>query len=335
MQNQSYYKYFLKMYLKQFILGVFIVFSIPNISKAEHRSELRKFLNPIHFNFSMGYGRTYYYNQTVNVTFFEKDSNYYIYNPAEENIIYLVRWFGDPYVRMKLYEGTNFLSTLQDPNRVISQFVGFKGEGNTFPISISGYMNILKKFRLELGTSIYIHKIKTLSPEKEDLNLSNYTDPKGMHYSLKIYLGSGLKLLENDIYTLLLNIHAGFNFSYGEFKRPFPPIYHAIAPIPIGIGLTFEKRISEYVSIFSKVLYEIHSTADKFVPISNSKKTMVFLDQRNISLHLGVTLHCPEIPRCPLAQCDVKIKHKHSGISYRGVSIFKGKNSLGYNLYKK
>jgi hypothetical protein len=278
----------------------------------------------------VGYGRTYYNNQTVNIAVFSKDNNLYLYNPAEKQIIYLVRWFGKPYVRMKAYEDPAEFEKFTDKDQTELLYVSYDGFGNTLPITFSSHVDIFKKFRLELGSSLYINQIKTLKPDEKHTDLPNYEDPKGMHYTIKFYVMPSFKLLENAAYTALINAQAGVSFSYGDLIKDKQAIHNSIIPITIGLGFTLEKHISEYFSVFGRLLYENSVGNDRF----NSKNT-ILLDQKSLFLQIGITINCPELPRCPFPNCEVEVKHKHLDKPYRGVSMFTGKNSLGYRLYNK
>lgn len=315
------------------MIGLLILLSTPNIIYAKSSFKIRKLLNPIHFNFAIGYGRTYYNNQTVKIAVLEKDGNHYLYTPSEGYVGYLVRWFGRSYVRMPLYENEETLNKLADNiNQVHS--IGFEGKGNTFPVTLSGHIDIFKKLRIEVGGNVCVHLIKTLQPnEKHKEDLGNYVDPIGMHYVLKAYLMPSVKLLENTTYTLLLNTQVSLNFTYGNIIKDAAAIHNSMLPIPVGIGLTLEKHISEYFSVFGRLTYEHSNSVDKVIP--NNSEKIVNLNQQSVFFQLGFTINCPETPRCPLPYCDIDVKHKHSNKAYRGVSMFTGKNDLGYRLYNK
>jgi len=321
-----------KFHVNRTILGLLILLSIPSISYGKSPSKLRKFLNPIHFSFSMGYGRTYYNNQTVNIAVYERDGNLYLYNPSDNQVSYLIRWFGNSYVRMKAYEDPDFLELLSNANNNLPRYVTFDGFGNTLPFTFSGHIDILRKFRLELGGALYLNFIKTLRPDDKHKDLIDYNDPKGLHYTVKIYVMPSFKLLENSAYTLLINAQAGFNFSYGNVIKDVGAIHNMLFPVPAGIGITLEKHISEYFSVFGRILYEHHTANDRFGATSSNG---LLLSQQSVFLQIGLTINCPEIPICPYPDCNVAVKHKHLDTPYRGVSMFKGKNSLGYRLYDK
>ena len=332
MKSYSFDKIHSRFQIKKYVVGLLILFSIPNMMYAKSTSKLRKLINPIHFNFSIGYGKTYYHNQTVGIAVIKKDGNHYLHIPSEAKVGYLIRWFRQPYVRTLLYENEQTLSSLANNTNNLS--IGFEGKGNTFPITFSGHVDIFKKFRVELGSSVCIHFIKILQPEeryREDLG--DYVDPIGMHYVLKAYLMPSFKLLENNAYTLLLNTQVSLNFTYGNIIKDATAAHNWIAPVPVGIGLTLEKHISEYFSLFGRLTYEHSNTVDKLLPNNSTK--VVSLNQQSIFFQIGFTINCPEIPRCPLPDCNIDVKHKHSNKAYRGVSMFTGKDYLGYRLYNK
>jgi hypothetical protein len=281
----------------------------------------------------MGYGRTSYQNQILKYSVFIKEGNHYLYNSQEGTQTgYLVRWFGKPYIRMHLYESESFLAGLKKPTDGPVQSVSFYGAGHTFPITLSSHVDIKKKWRIEMGGSIYLHTVNELVPEAKYKDLGTYFDPDGMHYTTKLFLITGYKLLENSAYSLLLNTQLSYDFVYGNlFKDPSAISSNLWSPA-VGIGLTLEKHISEYWSIFGKIMYEKVNLVDKMSKLTSS---VVIPTSDSLLLQIGVTINCAEIPQCPIPDCEIEVKHKHADTAYRGASIITGKNSLGYRLYEK
>ncbi len=322
----------IKTLIQRYVLVLSILLIIPNANHAKPSSKLKKFLNHLHFNFSMGYGRTSYQNQILKYSVFIKEGNHYLYNPLEgAQTGYLVRWFGKPYIRMHLYESENFLSGLKKPTDSPVQSVIFYGEGHTFPITLSGHIDIKKKFRIEIGVSTSLHMVNQLIPEAKYKDLGPYFDPDGMHYTTKVFLIKGYKLLENSAYSLLLNTQLSYVVYGNLFKDPSAISSNLWSPA-VGIGLTLEKHISEYLSVFGKIMYEKVNLVDKMNKLTSS---VVIPSSDSVLLQIGVTINCAEIPRCPIPDCEIKVKHKHADTAYRGASIITGKNSLGYRLYEK
>jgi len=297
--------------------------------KVTFSKPIRRFLHPIHFNFSLGYGHSQYSNKPVNLYVLFIDNAYYLYTPSERQGAYLIRWYGKNYVYTKLYED---LSTIVSSFPPKEKSLLFTGRNNFLPLRFSMHMEFLKRFRIELGTDLYLNFIKKLTSDSDREEVKNLILQDGMHYTVKINLTSGFKLFENDIFAILLNTQLGMNFYYGNPLYDSQAAYNFMLPFPVGLGLTFEKHISEYASLFARLLYEQSSKVQLF---SNSNNNLLIMEAKEISLCLGISLNCPEIPRCKLPKCKIRQKHTHAHKPYRGASLFTGKNYQGYTLYKK
>jgi hypothetical protein len=323
----------IKRLIKTYAFTLWILLIIPTTNHAKSASKLRKLLNHLHFNFSTGYGITSYQNQVFKYAVFVREGNYYLYNPYEgAQTGYLVRWFGKPYVRTHLHESESFLKGLRKIVDGKGETITFYGVGHTFPITLSGHMDFKKKWRVEIGGGIYMHMVDQLVPAARYRGLGTYNVPEGNHYTTKFFAITGHKLLENADYSLLLNTQLSYDFVYGNpFKDASAANSNFLSPA-VGIGLTLEKHISEYLSMFWKVMYENVNLAD----IMNKQHSSTILYAReNLLFQIGVTFSCAEIPKCPIDGCEIEVKHKHADIAYRGVSISTGENSMGYKLYKK
>lgn len=323
--------FFRKNYFKissaKYLVSCLLILSIHNTAFSKERS-WRKLFNPVHLNLSIGYGITSYHNTIFGMHMFEKEGKHYLYSSAESNLVYLVRWFDNAYVLLKTYDDPAQLpgATHDEPITITT----LKGTGATLPISLSGHVDIFKKFRIELGGSLFINKISTLKPDKDHEHLGDYKAAKSTYYIIRPFTKLGFKLLENSAYTLLLDSHLGFDFTYGRL-RDRRAINRSAFPPPVGLGITVEKHIAEYFSVFSSLSYDISS----FYKLFAQKQGLVVLKQQGVWIQFGISLNCPEIPRCAVPHCDVEVKHRHGGKAYRGVSMFKGKNARGQRLYEK
>lgn len=311
-------------YLGKYILCFLLVLVMHHTTFAKERPSFRRFMNNIHLNVGFGYGMNAYENTIANIKMFHRAGNHYLVNTMESNTIYRVRWFGNPCIRIKTYED---ISKLLENSGTKSKIV-FTGKGSMVPISLSGHMDLLKKLRLELGGSLFINQIKSLKPDASNAHLPDYQDPLGKHYVLRPFVLFGFKLLENPAYTLLLNSQVSMDFTYAQLRTGLAT-HRSLFP-PLGLGLTLEKHISEYGSVFGRVMYDTKS----FMEIYSAGKGIMF-NQQGIYFQLGFSFTTPEIPRCPLPHCAVEVKHKHGRKPYRGVAMLQGKNARDARLYKK
>lgn len=330
---KSYYQQKIKTLITSYVFVLSICFIIPATNHAKPSSKLRKFLNHLHVNFAMGYGRTSYQHSVLKYSLFVKEGTHYLYNSLEGTQTgYIIRWFGNPYIRTHLYESESFLAGLKKQPDGQLQAVTFYGRGHTFPFTLSGHVDIKKKWRVELGGSVYLQMIDQLVPEAKYKDLGSYYDSAGVHYHTKIFLIMGYKLLENAAYSLLLNTQLSYDFVYGNLWKDTSATSSNLWAPAAGIGLTLEKHVSEYLSLFGKIMYEKVNLVDK---LYKAYTNLILSPRETILLQVGVTLNFAEIPRCPVPDCEIEVKHKHADTAYRGASIAKGENSLGYKLYKK
>ncbi|GEO20120.1 hypothetical protein [Cyclobacterium qasimii] len=89
-----------------------------------------------------------------------------------------------------------------------------------------------------------------------------------------------------------------------------------------GVGLRFERDLSEYSKVFIK-------PAAEFRPYEyNMTDPMEIqsLKQSIYTLQVGVSMSLPGSKRCKVAGCKVVMKHLHNGVEYRGSSIWKRQN---------
>lgn len=304
--------------LGKYLPCLLLTLSIHNVALSKEHLSFRKLLNQVHLNMSFGAGKTFYHNDVIQMHVLQEADQYYLYS-SKVKTAYLIRWFGGSHVRIKIYDVTSKPSSNND-----NQKTTFEGTGVTFPIAISSHIDILKKFRVELGGTLLVNKLKTLKPDKEHTHLGDYKDPRGIHYNIRPFAMLGFKLLENPAYTLLLNKQIGFDFTYGKLSDSLA-VLRSFLP-SLAIGITAEKHISPYFSAFSRLSY------DRKIFLQLFKPGALILKQQGIFLQFGVSLNCHEIPRCPVPHCKAKIKHRHKGKTYRGASMFIGKDARGHRL---
>ena len=311
----------------KFYCGLVMLLSLSTVSYGKPSSKLRGFFNALHLNFSSGYGMTSYQTMIYKYKAFFKDGQLYLYNKDQgPQTPYLVQLYSKPYIHTHLYNSQNSLVCHHG-------LLTLEGMGHMVPLTLSAHVDIKKKLRLEIGGSVFMHKIKELKPTEPNENFGTYNDPVGTHYSTKVFISLGHKLMENTFYTLLVNTQISYDFFYNDiFKDDYAVAANYWFPPAIGIGLTFEKHISEYMSWFCKLNYEKLRILEKPDPKFGG---YIYSERDSIFLQVGLTLTCGEIPTCPIPNCKIEGKHNHGEKTYRGVPIGVGKNSKGYKNYKK
>ena len=307
---------------------------ISHISFSQERFSLRKLLNRVHINASMGYGSSWYSHQVVHVSgdlngasiVFKEGDKFYV-NTGDPGVVYLIQWFDGSYVRMPSY------TDLRNPSngkKAVNQ-ANFKGKGTSIPIVISSHVDLWEKMRVGLGGAFFINTLERLEHEEKDQekNLGVYTPSQKRHYQVRPFAILGFKVVENSILSVIFDTNLGFDFIYPASEWKCIAIFNSGVQ---NVGITIEGNVSEYVRLFGRLSYErsnLLSTLDK------EDKAAIVLEKESILFQLGFSFNCPEIPRCSLPGCEVERKHKHGGKSYRGVSIFTTRDAQGRRLYKR
>jgi hypothetical protein len=294
----------------KFILAFALAFVVAPLSFAKEHYLGRKFLNQFHLNLAIGYGINFYENSIFGMYMYEQDGNHYLTLPvANDNYIkYLVKGISQPYIRLKTHEPI----TLKDhPNK----FIKFKGQGAVLPLSLSVHIDILRKLRIELGTSLLINNVSILRFNKKNEHLGELQDALGRYYRIRYFARLGFKLYENQAYTVLFNTQDSYDVGYSSLGDSIP-IYQSFFAT-IGLGLTLEKHISPYCTTFACCMYEFGNCLNSLVP----DRSFGLLNQQGIYLQLGMHINFPEIPKCPLPYCKIVTNHKHDDKPYRGQSI--------------
>lgn len=299
-------------------------------SFARGGSSLRRLLNKFHINVSAGYGRTSHscsIGGAGNVVLFKKDGNIYIADASNPDRVYWFRWFDDPYLCIKSYY--NF--ELFDPDDLTVANVVFKGVGNTIPIILSGHANICKRLRLGFAGGILINYIKSFKPDKGYESLGTHTPARKQYYTIRpLAIQLGYEFIQTPFWTFIVGTSLGFDAVYKTLNLRQQPT-ELFSTGMQSIGLKVERNISEYFRVFSELTYE-RKNATKLL---GSEAIMTLLERGSIIVQLGIGINCPEVPKCPVPHCSVKQKHRHGNRVYRGVSMFRGRDSLGRRLHRK
>ena len=316
--------------LKRFTFPLFIVLFIASPAFAQGPFTLRKFLNYIHMNLSVGGGMTSYKSKIEDLKVLNKDGHFYFINKDDE--VYQANWFSDTYTQIIGFE-------VQDDDNItnLDQLIVFKGKGINIPIAISFYSDIKKRLRLGVGMQLDINMIQTFHPHAPILGdstisfLGDYHLAKKTSYYFKPFGMVGFKVIDTPTYSLLADTHIGFALSYPTMILLKKKYYEA-TPF-YNLGITLEKHISEYFRLIGRVSYELKMFIDNFE--KTPFEEIIFHERPALFAKVGISFNVPEIPKCRIKDCDIEIKHRHGGKAFRGLSMFKGKDAKGNLLHAK
>ncbi|MEO1300638.1 MAG: hypothetical protein AAFU83_00025 [Bacteroidota bacterium] len=284
-------------------------------------SAWRQYATHVHLNISTGLGAATHDHHIVGLQLLQKDGKHYLYNHAEPHALYLIRWIDQSYARLRTYLTYPQLAryAASDPANA------FQGLGVSFPLSASIHLEFLQKLRIEVGTHLLINHFHKLYYSDASQRVGDYTMRKGIHYIVQPWLGLGIKVFQNQVYTCLFDGHLALEFLYGRLKDP-----KSIYPlgVPLGLGLKLERYISEYCRLFVGLLY----TTKRSYALFPGDGGAIVWEQQRVRVHGGISLRLPELPRCPIRNCKIRVKHSHGRKAYRGVNMFKNSSPQGARL---
>ncbi len=327
----------------QKLLWLSLILMASHTAHAKEQFSFRKWLNKFHLSLQAGYGRTHYtYQATASqgITMYKERGNFYIpfgnqpqQGHSNSGLAYQVRWFDGPYVLMPTYTD---LSLLPEEDKAAGM-TKFTGTATTIPITLSIYRHIGSKFRFGIGGTLFINSIESLQykqqDEEDDQDLGTYKPTHTTHYRLRPILIGGFKFIENAAVSLLIDVHiGGADFVYAQLNDPIPVDVFLFGVQ--NIGLTLETHISEYLRAQFRLSYD-HGDTVTTLPSSPKRKMGIVKEFNSILFQIGLSFNLPEIPRCPLPNCRIEVKHKHRGKPYRGVAPHVGRSLQGRRLYKK
>jgi hypothetical protein len=312
------------------LLFLWVTLLSGHVSFAGEHFSFRKLLSRVRTNVSLGYGRSWYSYEVGQhaqarkdaVVVFQEGDKFYI-NAEKPGTVYLIQWFHGPYVCMKSYVRPQDLPN----NKKIIARAKFTGEGSTLPIVLSLHTDFWRKMRVGLGGALFMHTLEYLVHEGRDdeETIGNYTPIKNRYYHVRPFVMLGFKFVDHATWSILLDSHFGVDLPFAAAA------WHSMHILNLGvqdIGITIERKVSEHFRLFGRLSYERFNPLDTF----DDSSSPAALERSSILLQLGLSFHYPEIPRCTLPGCKVERKHKHVGKTYRGTSIFTGRDAQGRRL---
>ncbi|MCG8340615.1 MAG: hypothetical protein MI674_05100 [Cytophagales bacterium] len=304
------------------LLCILLLLLTNNLCFASGKPTLRRILNNIHVDIGGGHGLSFYQNKVQKMEVLKREDRFFLINPAEPEVAYIINWFKDPNTTVENFSDSGIGGVRSNPQ----EEVVFKGTGRTTPITLSLYTEIKKRFRLGGGIGVSVNTISTLRPNAEQEKLGNYNTSQQTTY-YKSYFGMmGFKIINKPAYAILADVRMGEHFSFSKL----PNKKFTGRRIFYNAGITVEKNISEYFRLFWRTSYEYQYFTDEI-----TKGRTILFERSDVYLQFGISLNWPELPRCKIRNCKIEIKHNHRGKSYRGVSMLKGKDVMGNLIHER
>lgn len=304
---------------------------------------LRSILNKFSFNFTAGYGRTFY---STNLNGYA-----IVKNPTSQlqgQYLFSLNGFnwGFPAVFTKNWQFNPvdtilILTKNADSSRVISSKntrLVYKGNSAAYPFTLSVFYEFQKSFRIGGGVTLEFQYFPVMNSSTDESYLGKYY-PERMKSTLTRYFGmAGYKIYERYGWTYYVDVEIGkLNMGNGfNNSAKINGLYYCI-------GAPIEYEFSEYLKgvIRPSIDYKGYSTNSGFSGSVNHLFPAFYLN-------FGFRYNIPEIPRCPLhastppgydypknftnKTCRIQKKHVHGNKAYRGQPFYKPQNpEIGQN----
>jgi len=185
--------------------------------------------------------------------------------------------------------------------------LGFTGNAMSIPLKATIHFEFKERYRIGIGYSFEYMSMgnftsKTYGDQLTQMKPSNSSGMMSRFFGL---LGVSFYRSGNYLFTGDLQIGS---FSPGNFDQSL-----ASTNLFVNGGVTIERELSEYLTVFARPSYEFKSYTLKLPeggqPISHGMNAMF--------LNIGLTYRIPELPKCYNKDCRIQINHAHGDKEYR------------------
>lgn len=233
-------------------------------------------------------------------------------NPLAGNV-FLRNWLNEPQniSRPAVAEVERIISA----NDTISmQYMGY---GRGIPIQLGIHYTISERFRIGLGLSQEYLTMPGILRLKGN-NTSELSLPYEEQSATfrKLFLFMGAKILDYQRYSLFADLQIG----NGNYRRGFDST--VVADNTINLGLSWEYNFSIYSAAFVRAGVESRS----YTIAPSAFALPIEVNNPVYGIQFGLRLRYPDLKSCPISSCNVRYVHHHSGVEFKGSSIFRKQN---------
>lgn len=187
--------------------------------------------------------------------------------------------------------------------------LGFKGNALNIPIKLTVHYEFLNRYRVGAGLSYEMMSMRDFSAisYRDRIGTFRPTRPTGIMAKYFGMLGVSFYRMNDILFTGDINVGAykpGGNFELSLIKKG----------IYANIGVTAERELSEYLTLFARPSFEIKNYTLS-VPGSNNRTIVHNLNA--FYLNVGLSYRLPELPKCYHPDCHAQINHAHGNKEYR------------------
>lgn len=284
-----------------------------------YRSPIRRVLNKFSWTLTTGYGRTNYKHDLKGYYFYQDLDGQYVLPTSEtintQQFQGYTDWLNNPSLGPEVSIRNPFdvpYDNLNNPvlNPELSQVfffangdttdISFNGISHGIPITAQVHFNFLEKFRVGLGYSWEKQFVRELQPETFQSIIRPYQpNIKSTRYS-RFFGTAGYKFYEYYEHLYVFEIQYGrIRSGPKEFNRSFIK-----QTSYLNLGVSMEKQLSEYFRIIVKPSIDI-----KNYKLTVPGGTEIRHGHPTLFVQFGISINIPEIPRSPIANDHIQLKH--------------------------
>ncbi len=259
-----------------------------------HPYPVRAFLNKFSVNLSSGYGRTFYRHDFSNYAYIRNERGSFLISAADANegntVNGLENWFTDVTPAADIALRDDFAMVTFD-----SIDGPLKASGYHIPVNLAIYYN-LQRLRIGGGANVEFHQ--ATFPEPDNF-LSAYPSPEAFSTTMsRWFFLLGYSVYEYYDYAFGVDLRAGqyrLGSGFNEEITQTTPF--------INLGVSIEKVFSEYFRVYLRPSYEFKSYSITL------PENALQVNNHAVNLTLGVSINYPDLPRSPIPNDEIQMKH--------------------------
>jgi len=290
----------------------------PDTQYIREGSKARAIASLFTFSLSSGYNFNNYNSDLSGFALLKQPENSYLTLPNQQNssrIYGYNNWLGNP---QRIADIERFSDDQFIHSDTLS--MNYRGMGSGVPIQFSVHYTAIDRIRIGVGVSqefvSFPEKMTMKGNANESNNIALLTN-QGVIRRYFVMLGA--KIIDYDRYT----IAADLQYGKVDYKKGFAQ-EGLESENMANLGLSIEYNFSIYSAIFVRPSVEARAYNLTVADIPSYQ-----ISNPSYGLQLGLRFKYPAVKKCPISSCNVRYMHQHSGVEFRGVSIFR-KQTLRY-----
>ena len=282
-----------------------------------YRNPIMVQLNKLSWTLTTGYGQTFSSHDLSGFYFYQSDDGQYIL-PSNSTVATQFQgyadWLNSPSLDPKLplrnpfdVPFPNLPNPVLNPELANVQFftngdtteIGFRGLAHSIPVTLQVHFNFMEKFRIGLGYSWEKQYTRELLPTNYQGVIRPYQpNYKSTTYS-KLFGTIGYQFYSYFEHLFVAELQVGKITPGSELSQK------ALQQSQyVNFGVSIEKQLGEYFRIIGKPSIDFRN-----YKIAIPGGGEVLHKQPTLLLQVGVSINIPEIPRSPISNDKIQLKH--------------------------